>query len=325
MSLFTATLNKTIHTGKRSFVWQSLAPLLVYFAIFSLLPIIWALCLMFFEYSPRRDGYDFLLGLGKDNPFVGLKHFKAMLQGTSKEISSFQLSLKNSLLFSSLVLPLNIVLSLCLALLIESIPQRLRILFRTLFFLPVLSSSVAVAIMWGYLLHPQYGLVNNLISSALGELTVISWLADPRLSLFGIPVAMLAVVVAYLWQDLGYNLIIFTAAIQALPKQFAEAAQIDGASAWQCFRFIKLPLLYPTIALTSIFTLISAFQVFDLIEVLTDGGPFDQTKVLVLDIYNNAFRFERMGFASAESFVLFLIVFFLSLLQLRILRQRWSY
>jgi len=304
-------------TAKQRFIWQSLTPLLIYFAIFSLLPIVWALALMFFEYSPRRDGYDALLGLGKDNPFVGLQHFKSMFQADTKEVASFRLSLKNSLLFSSLVLPLNIAMSLCLALLIEAVPQKLRVLFRTLFFLPVLSSSVAVAIMWGYLLHPQHGLANSLLSSMMGELTIIGWLADPRLSFLGIPVAMLAVVIAYLWQDLGYNLIIFTAAIQALPTQFMEAAQIDGASPWQCFKFIKLPLLYPTIALTSIFTLISAFQVFDLIEVLTDGGPFDQTRVLVLDIYKNAFRFERMGFASAESFVLFIIVFLLSLMQLK--------
>ncbi len=313
------------NAGQKRFLLQALAPLFIYFAVFSLLPIIWALTLMFFEYSPRRDGYDALLGLGKDNPFVGLSHFKAMFQSSSKEVSSFHLSLKNSLLFSSLVLPLNIALSLCLALLIESIPKRLRVLFRTLFFLPVLSSSVAVAIMWGFLLHPQHGLVNSFLSTFNGELTIISWLSDPRLSFLGVPVAMLTVVVAYLWQDLGYNLIIFTAALQALPKQFMEAAQIDGATPWQCFRFIKLPLLYPTIALTSIFTLISAFQVFDLIEVLTNGGPFDQTKVLVLDIYQNAFRFERMGFASAESFVLFMIVFLLSVMQLRLLRQRWNY
>jgi len=335
MSIFTPTHNqpsriasrakRVRYSGKSTFVWQSLIPLILYFAVFTILPIVWALCLMFFEYSPRRDGYDALLGLGKENPFVGLKHFKAMFQANTKEVASFHLSLKNSLMFSSLVLPLNIVISLCLALLIEAIPQRIRIIFRTMFFLPVLSSSVAVAIVWGYLLHPQHGLANSLISSASGQLTIINWLADPRLSFLGIPVAMLAVVIAYLWQDLGYNLIIFTAAIQALPTQFVEAAKIDGASDWQCFRFIQLPLLYPTIALTSIFTLIAAFQVFDLIEVLTDGGPFDQTKVLVLDIYQNAFRFERMGFASAESFVLFIIVFLLSIMQLRLLRQRWGY
>ena len=135
---------------------------------------------------------------------------------------------------------------------------------------------------------------------------MIAWTTDPTLSFLGIPVALLAVIVAYLWQDIGYNLVIFIAALQAIPDSVKDAARVDGASAWQTFRHITLPLLKPTILLASVLTMISSFQVFDLFQVMTNGGPDDQTRALSLDIYENAFRYQRMGWAAAVSVVLFL-------------------
>ncbi len=304
-----------------------LSPAVTYLAVFAVLPIVWALVLAFFDFSPRRTGTPFL-GLGADNPFVGLEHFRAMfdLSDTAPlEVRQFHTALKVTLLFAFMVVPLNLAITLPLAAMIESVGRRSRVWFRTVFFLPVLTSAVGVAIIWGFVLHPQRGLLNGIISRITGETTVIAWTTDPNLSFLGIPVALLAVIVAYLWQDIGYNLVIFIAALQAVPDSVKEAALVDGASVWQRFRHITLPLLKPTIMLVSVLTMISAFQVFDLFQVMTAGGPEDQTRALSLDIYQNAFRFQRMGWAAAVSLVLFLVVFTISRVQSRLLRTDWEY
>lgn len=295
--------------------------------VFMLLPIVWALLLTLFEFSPRRTGSPFL-GLGRDNPFVGIEHFRRMFdfsEDAPLEVQQFHIAVKTTLLFAFIVVPLNLAITLPLATMIESVSRRWKVVYRTVFFLPVLASSVGVAIIWGFALHPQRGLLNGLITRITGEATVIAWITDPNLVFAGIPVALLAVVVAYLWQDIGYNLVIFIAALQAVPDSVKDAALVDGASAWQRFRYITLPLLKPTIMLTSVLTMISAFQVFDLFFVMTDGGPQDQTRALSLDIYQNAFRYQRMGWAAAVSLVLFLLVFTISRLQARFLRTEWEY
>lgn len=313
--------------AQRRFVAGVTLPAIVFMALFSLLPIIWAFALAFFDFSPRRTGTPFL-GLGADNPFVGLQHFRGMADFSSDaplEVRQFHTAVKVTLMFAFIVVPLNLAITLPLAAMVESVHRRTRPIFRTIFFLPVLASSVGVAIIWQFILAPQNGLLNGFISRITGKVTVISWISDPSLVYFGVPVALLAVIVAYLWQDIGYNLVIFIAALQAIPSSVKDAARVDGASAWQTFRHITLPLLAPTILLTSILTMISAFQVFDLFSVMTDGGPQDQTRALSLDIYRNAFRYQRMGWAAAVSVVLFMIVFVISLAQTRLLRSRWEY
>ena len=313
--------------AKRLFVASAVSPMVLYMSFFTLLPMVWAVFLAFFEFSARRNGGPFL-GLGGDNPFVGLAHFKAMLNLSPEaplEVRQFHLSLKNTLLFAFIVLPVNLSITLPLAVLIESVHKRVRPIFRTIFFLPIVTSSVAVAIMWGFILHPQKGLLNAMISKIVGKLTIISWTSDPKLVFFGIPIALVAVIVAYLWQDLGYNLIIFIAALQSIPDSIKDSARIDGADGFSMFFNIILPLLRPTILLASILTMISSFQVFDIIQVMTRGGPKDMTRVLVLDIYNNAFRFQRMGWSAAVSMVLFLLVLSISLAQMRFLQSDWEY
>ena len=138
---------------------------------------------------------------------------------------------------------------------------------------------------------------------------------------------MFAVVIAHLWQDFGYNLVIFIAALQNIPESLKEAARVDGATSFQVFWFITLPLLRPTILVASVLTVISSFQVFDLIQVMTQVGPgrIGQTRVLVLDIYENAFRFEKMGWAASISVAMFIIVALLTLFQTRVLRTDWEY
>lgn len=313
--------------AQRRFVAAVMSPALVFMAIFMVLPIVWALALSFFDFSPRRTGSP-ILGLGGDNPFVGLEHYRQMLDFSSDatlNVRQFHIGVKVTLLFAFIVVPVNLLITLPLAAMIESVHDRARPIFRTIFFLPVLASSVGVAIMWGFILHPQNGLLNLLISKVTGKTTVISWLGDPDLVYFGVPVALLMVIAAYLWMDIGYNMVIFIAALQAIPRSVTDAARVDGASAWQIFRHITLPLLRPTILLASILTMISAFQVFDLFQVMTEGRPDDQTLAMSLNIYRSAFRYQQMGWAAAMSMVLFLIVFVISLAQARLLRTKWEY
>ncbi|HUW16619.1 MAG TPA: sugar ABC transporter permease [Actinomycetes bacterium] len=303
-----------------------MSPTVLYLAFFSLLPLVWVFALSLFSYSPRREGAG-IGGLGGDNPFVGLDNFKEMFNFSSQSLltESFQNSVKITLLFAFIVLPLNLLITLPLAVMIESAARRMRPFLRTVFFMPVLASAVAVAVIWQYVLNPQYGLANAMIGKVTGSVTAVSWLNDPNLTVFGIPIALLAVTFAYLWMDIGYNLVIFIAALQGIPKSLTEAADLDGANAFQRFRMVTLPLLKPTILLTAVLTMISSFQAFDLFQVMTLGGPDEQTRVLSLDIFENAFRFQAMGWAAAESLVLLAIVLAITLLQARLLRTKWSY
>lgn len=308
----------------QGFVAGTITPLTFYLLLLSVFPLAWALLLAFFDYSPRRVGGP-VLGLGEDNPFVGLQYFQTMISGEGRDGLIFQNSFRNTLLFTALVVPINMLITIPLAAMIESVHSFMKTVFRTIYFLPVVTSSVGVAVMWGYIYNTQYGLLNGVLSSV--GIQPIGWLQDPRANLLGVPAALIAVVIAYLWQDFGYNLVIFIAALQNIPDQMKEAARVDGASPLQVFWYITLPLLRPTILVTSVLTVISSFQVFDLIQVMTQGGPgrIGQTRVLVLDIYENAFRFEKMGWAASISVVMFLVVALLTIIQTRVLRTQWEY
>lgn len=295
-------------------------------AFWTVFPLLWGIALAFFNYSPRQTGG--LLGFGEGNSFVGLQHFENMLNFTSDaplEVQQFHIGIKITLLFAALVVPLNLLITLPLAFLIESINDKVKGIFRTIFFLPVLAPSVGVAIMWGFIFHPQRGLLNAILGEFTGKLVGIAWLRDSSLTVWGIPVALFAIIVAYLWQDMGYNLIIFIAALQGIPQGIKDAARIDGANWLQMFARIIIPLLMPTILLAAVLTMISAFQVFDIVQVMTEGGPDDQTQVLLLNIYSYAFRYQKMGWAAAVSIVMFLLVFSISLIQTRLLRTEWEY
>lgn len=309
---------------QRGMVAGTISPLIFYLVVLSVFPVIWAILLAFFDYSPRRTGGP-ILGLGGNNPFVGLDYFKEMAAGTSRDARIFRNSLSNTVLFAIIVLPLNLFITLPLAALIESVHERLKTIFRALYFLPVVTSSVGVAVMWGYIFNAQYGLLNSGLKQ-LG-MTPVAWLQDPRVEYFGIPAALLAVIIAYVWQDYGYNLVIYIAALQGIPDTLKEAARIDGASPFQIFRHVTLPLLRPTIMITSVLTMISSFQVFDIIQVMTRGGPgrIGKTNVMLLEVYNSAFRYDKMGWAAAISLVLFLLVMSITAIQMRLLRSDWEY
>jgi ABC-type sugar transport system permease subunit len=313
--------------AKRTFITSTVVPMVLYMLFWNLLPIVWGFALAFFEYSPRRAGGP-LLGLGGDNPFVGLQHFGSMLNfapDAPLEVRQFHIAFKNSVLFAFLVVPLNLLITLPLAAMIESVHERIKPIFRTIFFLPVLAPSVGVAIMWGYIYHPQRGLLNAIIRLFAGRLIATNWLGDPNLNILDTNIALAAIIVAYLWQDLGYNLVIFIAAMQSIPESLKDAALIDGANRWQLFRHITMPLLRPTILLAIVLTMADALRVFDIVQVMTDGRPADMTQVLTLSIYDYAFRYQRMGWAAAVSVVLFVLVFSISYVQTRLLRTEWEY
>ncbi|MBN2146687.1 MAG: sugar ABC transporter permease [Anaerolineales bacterium] len=307
--------------AKGRFVLSVTLPLLLYESL-GIFVLGWAFVLMFFDYSSGRVGGP-ILGLGGSNPFIGLDHFTEMVRGTSVQAVLFRTSLKNTLIFAFAVLPLNLAITLPLAYLLESISTHLRALYRTIYFLPVLTSSVGVGLIWMSMYDPQAGWINAIIRFFGG--TPVAWLSDPRAGFLGISVAMWAVILAYLWQDYGYNMVIFIAALQAIPQELKDAAMIDGASPWQAFTKITVPLIRPTMLFVCVMTMLSSFQVFDIIQVMTNGDPGNKTQVLMLDIYKSAFRYQNMGWAAAESFALFLIVMGVTIFQMRVLRTDWEY
>ena len=309
---------------QRRFAYTSLVPILLYLGLFSLFPIIWAVVMGFFSYTPIREGSGFL-GLGGANPFVGINNYIELFTGTGKPAEVFRLAVRNTFLFTALVLPLNLAITLPLAVLLESVGEKFKTLFRAIYFLPTISSSVALVIIWEYMYAPGWGLL-SIMFKAVGLVPPKSWLQDPSTIYFGVPLAMICVVVAHVWQDFGYNLVIFVAALQSIPKTLREAARVDGANVWQEFWLIVVPLLRRTVLLTSVLTVISSLQVFVIFQLLTRGGPKNQTQTMLLSIYENAFRFvNNLGLSAAMSMILFIIILTLTVVQFRILRTEWEY
>jgi multiple sugar transport system permease protein len=309
---------------QRRFAYTSISPVLLYMGLFSLFPILWAFVLGFFSYAPIREGTWFL-GLGGQNPFVGLENYIELFTGNSQPAKVFRLAAKNTFLFTALVLPMNLLITLPLAVLLESVSAKFKTFFRAIYFLPTISSSVALVIIWAYMYAPGWGLL-SIMFKAVGLVPPKSWLQDPNTVYFGVPLAMLCVVVAHVWQDFGYNLVIFVAALQSIPKTLREAARVDGANIWQEFWLIVVPLLRRTVLLTSVLTVISSLQVFVIFQLLTRGGPQNQTQTMLLSIYENAFRFaNNLGLSAAMSMILFMIILTLTVIQFRILRTEWEY
>jgi multiple sugar transport system permease protein len=310
--------------NQRRFAYTSITPILLYMGLFTLFPIVWAVVMSFFSYTPIREGSGFL-GLGGANPFVGIDNYIELFTGTTQPAEVFRLAVKNTFLFTALVLPMNLLITLPLAVLLESIGAKFKTLFRAIYFLPTISSSVALVIIWSYMYAPGWGLL-SIMFKAVGLVPPKSWLQDPNTIYFGVPLAMLCVVVAHVWQDFGYNLVIFVAALQSIPQSLREAARVDGATLWQEFWLVVVPLLRRTVLLTSVLTVISSLQVFVIFQLLTRGGPKNQTQTMLLSIYENAFRFaNNLGLSAAMSMILFIIILMLTVLQFRMLRTEWEY
>jgi multiple sugar transport system permease protein len=233
--------------------------------------------------------------------FVGLDNFQTMLASDVV----FRKVLLNSLIFTAGLVPLNIVLALLLALLLARQLPGVT-LFRTLFFAPVVTSAVAWAIVWRFMLQGEMGTVNQML--ALVGLDGPNWLREGGW-------AMAAVIVTRVLKNVGLNMIIYLAAIKSIPKEYGDAARVDGANAWQVLRNVTLPLLAPTTLLITVITIVGSLQVFDHILLMTGGGPANATSVLVYYIYQQGFRFFATGYASSLAVILFLVTLGLTVMQ----------
>lgn len=239
--------------------------------------------------------------------FVGLANYQALFAD-----SLFYQVFGQTLIFGFATVAGEVVLALAIALLLAR-PLRGMAIFRTAFFLPVVTSLVAVSILWGWIYDPQIGVLNW----ALGQLGVspIPWLSEPGW-------AMAAVVILSIWKGLGYNIILLLAGLSAIPQQYDEAAQVDGANGVQRLGYVTLPLLAPTLFMVITVALINAFQAFDAIYMLTGGGPANSTSVMVYWLYKQAFQYYHVGKASAIAYVLFALILALTWLQWRV-RKQW--
>jgi len=282
--------------------WAFVAPALMVIAVFFFLPVLAGFALSFTDF----DIYA-LADLGNLR-FVGLANYVELLQ-----TPLFWKALANTLYFVGVGVPLSIAASLGAALLLNSKLARFRPFFRVALFAPVVTTLVAVAIVWRYLLHTRSGLINFGLES-LG-LAPIDWLGDPHW-------AMPAIILFAVWKNFGYNMIIFLAGLQSIPDELYEAARIDGASSWQQLRHVTLPSLAPVVLLVSVLTMAGYFQLFAEPYVMTQGGPLQSTVSVLYFMYEEGFKWWNLGFASAIAFVLFVLMFVVTMLQLYVARLR---
>ena len=280
--------------------WLFVAPALLVITVFFFLPVLAALALSVTD-------FDIYALADLDNlRFVALQNYTRLLTNPL-----FWKAFGNTLYFVVVGVPLSIAVSLGAALLLNSRLVRLRGLLRTALFAPVVTTLVAVAVIWRYLFDTRYGWLNY----ALGAVGVrpIDWLGDPHW-------AMPAIIVFAVWKSFGYNMVILLAGLQTIPGELYEAASIDGASAWRQFRHVTLPVLAPIVVMVSILTVAGYFQLFAEPYVMTQGGPLQSTVSVLYFMYEEGFKWWNLGSASAVAFVLFLLLFALTVVQLRLAR-----
>lgn len=238
---------------------------------------------------------------------IGFDNYRQLAQNPV-----FWQTLKNTAYFTFAGVPLQIALGLFLAVLLNNNTRGIEF-FRTAYFLPVVSSTVAVSLIWQWLFDSHTGLINYLLG--LVGIDPVPWLVSPRW-------AMPSVIIVAVWKGIGYNMVIFLAALKGVPGELYESARIDGAGSWKQFWHITFPLISPSTFFVTVTSVINSFQVFDVTTVLTAGGPANATNTLVMMIYQYAFQFFRMGYASAIAYVLFGIVLIVTLIQASF-SKRW--
>jgi multiple sugar transport system permease protein/alpha-1,4-digalacturonate transport system permease protein len=269
-----------------------LLPNFIGFLVFTAAPVVMGLIISFTDYT----------GFGMPS-FVGIENYIKMFRD-----SQFLAALRNNLFYSLTCVPLTVFAGLGLALLLnKGIPGSG--VYKTLYFFPNLTSMVAVACVAMLLFDPMNGPINRFfIGLGIGEDALPKWFFSSKQALF-------TVVIVVVWKQAGYYMIMFLAGLQNIPNHLYEAAKIDGANAWQCFRNVTWPMLSPTTFMVTIFCIIGSFQVFDIINVTTQGGPGRATTVLVFRIYREAFRNWKMGYGSAIAYFLFMLILVVTLVQ----------
>jgi multiple sugar transport system permease protein len=273
--------------------YSFILPNLIGYTIFIFLPVCFSLILSVMEWDGSR------------NPmvFVGIENFKRLLGD-----STFRISFANTIKYAVFTVPITVVASLLLAVLLNKKIKGIAV-FRTSFFFPYIASLVAVGAVWNMLFQPEYGPINNLLR-AIGIANPPRWVVSTKW-------AMMAVIIVSIWKFMGYYMIVYLAALQGISPALYEAASIDGANGWRKLRYITIPLLTPTTFFVMMMLTIQCFKVFDLIYVMTGGGPGRSTNVLVNFVYNSAFVKFEFGYASAAAIILFAIVLVVTLIQFR--------
>ncbi len=273
-----------------------LAPNFIGFVIFMLFPICFAFYIMLTDWS-----------LAKPPEFIGLKNFDTMINDRI-----FWKSLGNSFYYTFIAVPTGIFIAFWLAL---ALNRKMRgiIFFRTVYFLPQITLTVAAATIWRWIYQPEIGMINHLLE--IFGIDGPKWIHDTRW-------AMPSVIIMSNWQGIGFAMLILLAGLQGIPEEYYEAASIDGASGWQRMRFVTLPMLTPALFFVVVTSLIGAFQAFDQFFVLTQGGPAQATTPLTLYIFQNAFSFFKMGYGAALAAVLFVIILIITIIQWQLAR-RW--
>ncbi len=294
----TAPAARASRMGRIAPGWWFVAPALTLIVVFFVGPVIAAIALSFTDFDL------YALADPRAARWVGLRNYSRVMQEPL-----FWQALRNTLYFALVGGPLTVAASLGAALLVNARALRWKGTARAVFFAPFVTTLVAVAIVWRYLYHPRYGLLNWL----LGHVGVqpIDWLGDPRW-------AMPAIILMATWKNFGYNMLIFIAGLQNIPRELHEAAALDGATPFQRFRHVTIPMLAPTMFFVVIVTMIGYLQLFTEPYVMTQGGPLRATTSLVLYMYEEGFRWWRLGVAAAIAFLLFLVIVLFTLLQRRI-------
>jgi multiple sugar transport system permease protein len=277
-------------------------PGMALFIVWTLYPLLYSLVMSFAEWNLIRP-----------SRFVGLENYSRALSDPV-----FWIALQNTIFYTLVTVPGQMVLGLGVALLLDG-PLRARGFFRTVYYIPVVTSWVVVSLIFTYLFNGQAGLINWVLRDGLHLIDKnINWLAEP-LS------ANMAIASLGIWKGIGWTMVIFLAGLQSVPPELYEAAAIDGAGGWQRLRYITLPLIRQTTLFILVMLTIGGFQVFISVYIMTGGNPLHRTEVLLTYMYNNAFEFLDLGYGSALSYLFALMVFSLSLMQIRLLRRRVEY
>jgi multiple sugar transport system permease protein len=273
-----------------------LLPNLLGFLVFTFFPVLAALLISFSHWDLLRPP-----------EWAGLANYQRLAEDTT-----FHRVLRNTFVYVLGTVPAQMVLALLVAMALnQRIPGRL--FFRAAYFMPVVASTVAVALVWRWIFHADFGLLNSALYM-IGVDDPPSWLQSTRW-------ALPAIIIMSIWQQIGFSMVLFLAGLQAVPPHLYEAAKIDGASSWHRFVHITIPMLSSTTFFVLVISIINSFQVFDQAFVMTEGGPANATNTLVFNIYRYAFQFFQMGYAAAMAWVLFAIIFVVTVVQFRYQRQ----
>ena len=287
--------------AERRAAWLLMSPALGAIALFFAVPLIAALLLSLTDFDI------YALADPRNTRIVGADNYTRLLRDPL-----FWRVMRNTLVFVVIGVPLTLLAALGGALLVNSKLARWRGLFRTIFYAPVVTTLVAVAVAWRYLYHPRYGLINQMLG--LVGLPPIDWLGDPAW-------ATAAITILAVWRSFGYALVIYVVGLQAIPESLYEAAELDGAGTWRKLRDITLPLLKPTTRFVAVLIIVQLFQIFAEPYVMTRGGPLYATTSITLLMYQQGFRWWNLGSAAAIAFVLFALMLGATLVQLRLQRE----